>query len=65
MYVAPNCSCGGGPFIEVVRGDRVMCFKLDWEDKVALKKGDVIFASCDTCGVALELKESNAIGASA
>lgn len=63
MFVAPNCSCGGGPEIRVVRGERIFIIRLDHGDKVQVRHNDVLFVSCAQCGVWLEFKEVNEIAA--
>ena len=64
MLVAPNCSCGGGPEITVMRGERRFEVVMDWDDKFVVFKGDVVFANCVECGMPLEFKEvkGNATG---
>lgn len=57
MFVAPNCECGGGPVLRVVRGEHVFCFTLDFDDKVVLRTDDVVFVECGQCGEPLELRE--------
>ena len=65
MLVAPNCQCGGGPELSIVRGERVFRTTLDFEDKMVLQKDDVVFTNCDTCGAPMELKEVKVTSAKA
>lgn len=63
MLVAPNCLCGGGPELMIVRGERIFNFPLDFNDKLVVFKGDIVYTNCAMCGAPMELKEVKKIAA--
>ena len=63
MFAAPNCECGGDPEVRVVRAERLFVFSLGHDDRVQVKKNDVLFVSCASCKKWLAFKEDGEMAA--
>lgn len=54
-YLAADCSCGGQPIINLIRGRKLVKFSIGRSDIFALQLGDIIGLYCAECGQMIDL----------